>query len=205
MYLTAVILLILSSYLLGSFPTAYIFVKLIKGEDIRDHGSGNVGATNAARVLGKKIAVVVFAIDVLKGTAAVTLLPVLFAKITPGSSGFQTGIYILAGAAAIAGHIWTVFLKFKGGKGVATTAGVMAGLSPVILCTGLLLWIIVFSIWRYVSLASISAAVALPILSLILGKGLDFIIFSCIICLIGVYAHRSNIKRLIQGTENRLR
>jgi glycerol-3-phosphate acyltransferase PlsY len=205
MYLTGTILIIFCSYLIGSFPTAYVFVRLFKRLDIREYGSGNVGATNAARVIGKKLALIVLALDFLKGTAAVTLLPIFFGKLFLKTGGFENIVYILAGAAVISGHIWTIFLKFKGGKGVATTAGVMAGLSPEILLSGLLLWLIIFFIWRYVSLASISAAIALPVLSLVFGKDLDFIIFVSIVCFVGVYSHRSNIRRLIQRNESKLR
>ena len=205
MYLLGLMFLILISYLIGSLPTAFIFVKVLKGLDIREHGSGNVGATNAARVIGKGAALIVFIIDFLKGTFAVTLLPIIISKIFMKTGDIESYMLIFSGAAVIAGHIWTVFLKFKGGKGVATTAGVMAGLAPVILIIGLVVWGIVFSIWRYVSLASLCAAVLLPILSVILGKDLSFIIFCSVLCLIGVYAHRSNIKRLIQGTEKKLR
>ena len=205
MNIIGALVLIICAYLIGSFPTAYVFVKIVKRTDIREHGSGNVGATNAARVIGKGPALVVFVIDFLKGTITVTLLPYLLSKLFFQTGGFGSHVVILSGAAVIAGHIWTIFLKFKGGKGVATTAGVMAGLAPVILLFGLIVWIIIFIIWHYVSLASLCAAVLLPVLSVILGKNLDFVIFSSVLCLVGVYAHRLNIKRLIQGNEKKLR
>ena len=113
-------------------------------------------------------------------------------------------VYILIGGAVIAGHVWTVFLKFKGGKGVATTAGVMAGLAPLVLVFSLIVWIAVFSIWKYVSLASIVAASALPVFALSSGRSLGFVIFCVIICLVGVHKHKANIKRLLQGTEDKI-
>jgi glycerol-3-phosphate acyltransferase PlsY len=196
-----IILAILLAYLLGSVPTAFIFGKLLKGIDIREYGSGNVGATNIARTLGKGYGVVVLLLDFLKGFIAVTVLPLLIFK------GAETSeaIYIILGAAAIAGHIWTIFLKFKGGKGVATTAGVMIGLAPVILLSCFVIWIIIFAIWRYVSLASIIAAIFLPIFAVITGRDISFIIFCAFLCLVGVYMHKGNIKRLIQGNESKLK
>ncbi|MDP8258082.1 MAG: glycerol-3-phosphate 1-O-acyltransferase PlsY [Candidatus Aadella gelida] len=196
---------LLVAYLLGSFPTAFIFGEAIKGIDIREHGSGNVGATNVYRTVGKFAGIVVFIIDVLKGTAAVVLLP-LAIKAIGGDANitFSYYFYISLGACVIAGHMWTCFLGFKGGKGVATTAGVLAGLAPGILGICLVVWIVVFSIWKYVSLASICSAVSMPVFALIFGKSLEFIIFTAVLSMIGVYAHRSNIRRLMQGTENRL-
>ena len=198
-----VILSVVAAYLLGAIPTAYIFGKVLKGIDIREHGSGNVGATNVFRTVGKAPGIVVFIIDFMKGFLAVTLIPVLLGEIAPEAS-IQPYLYILLGAAAICGHIWTVFLKFKGGKGVATTAGVMSGLSPAIFGLGLLVWVAIFAIWRYVSLASIAAATSLPILAVILGKDLSFIIFCSVLCVIGIFSHRSNIQRLIKGKEKKI-
>ncbi|RKY43152.1 MAG: acyl-phosphate glycerol 3-phosphate acyltransferase [Candidatus Makaraimicrobium thalassicum] len=197
---------IITAYLVGAIPTAYIFGRILKGIDIREYGSGNVGATNVVRAVGKIPGIIVLAIDFLKGVAVVTVIPPNIQRFFPEAAGSQAYgfIYILAGAAAIAGHIWPVFLKFKGGKGVATSAGVMAGLSPWILLAGLGIWAVVFSIWKYVSLASVVAAVALPVLAVLAGKKLDFIIFCAVLCLVGVCTHRSNIKRLIQGTEGRI-
>jgi glycerol-3-phosphate acyltransferase PlsY len=111
----------------------------------------------------------------------------------------------MSGACAIAGHIWPVFLNFKGGKGVATTAGVLAGISPAVAGTGLLVWIAVFFIWKYVSLASISAAASLPLAGVIMGKDIALTGFLCVVAVMGVFSHRDNIRRLIKGTESRLR
>lgn len=195
---------IIIAYLLGSIPTGYIFGKLLKGVDIRHHGSGNVGATNVFRVIGKGPGIVVLFLDGFKGYLAVKVIPVLL-PVSRGADGqVPVEFLIFLGAAAVAGHIWTVFLRFKGGKGVATTAGIMIALAPGIFMSGLVVWAIVFFLSKYVSLASICAAVALPILSIITGKGLSFIIFTSILCMVGVWSHRTNIKRLIQGTENRM-
>ncbi|MFH1552381.1 MAG: glycerol-3-phosphate 1-O-acyltransferase PlsY [Candidatus Omnitrophota bacterium] len=199
-----VALSVIAAYLIGAFPTAYVAGKLLKGIDIRKYGSGNVGATNVFRTLGKVPGFLVFAIDFLKGTAAVTLIPLGLQKISPDIVGTYGFIYIMLGAAAISGHIWPVFLAFKGGKGVATTAGVMVGLSPGIFLVCFAVWIIVFAIWKYVSLASIIAAVALPVFAALAGKSLDFILFCAVLCMVGIYAHRDNIRRLIQGTEGKI-
>ncbi len=195
---------ILIAYLIGSIPVGYIFGKVLKGVDIRQHGSGNVGATNVFRVVGKGAGIVVLFLDGLKGYLAVKLIPVLL----PGSAGPEGEVsivfLILLGSAAVAGHIWTVFLKFKGGKGVATTAGIMIALAPGVFLGGLIVWVLVFFVSKYVSLASMCAAVSLPIISLVTGKSLSFIFFASILCMVGVWSHRSNIKRLIQGAENKI-
>jgi glycerol-3-phosphate acyltransferase PlsY len=194
---------VIISYLLGSIPTAYIFARAVMGIDIRVHGSGNVGATNVARVMGKRAGMAVFALDLLKGMLSVTVIPAFLAG-TFSVSQPPDLVYILSGMAAIVGHIWTVFLKFKGGKGVSTTAGVIAGIHPFIMLGCLAVWVIIFAIWKYVSLASIAAAIALPVLAVIVVKDTAFVVFCGVICLLGVYAHRSNIKRLIQGKETKI-
>lgn len=196
-----IIAAIVVAYILGSIPTAYIFGKILKGIDIRKQGSGNVGATNVFRVIGKGPAIVVFIIDVLKGFIAVTVIPYYLQSLVPEIPYI---VYLILGAAAIAGHIWTCFLRFKGGKGVSTTAGVMAGLSPWVMVGGLVVWIIVFSLWKYVSLASISAAVSIPIIAVATGQTIEFVIFSACLCMVGVFSHKANIQRLIQGTEKKM-
>lgn len=198
-------ILILFAYLIGSIPTGYIFGRALKGIDIREHGSGNLGATNVFRVIGKVPGICVFIIDFVKGMLVVVLVPVILQRFSPALSQKISGFFcIFLGLSVIAGHIWTIFLKFKGGKGVATTAGVIAGLAPWLFLTCFGVWIVVFMIWRYVSLASISAAVVMPILALFSGKRMEFSIFCIILCLVAVYSHMSNIKRLIKGTENKI-
>jgi glycerol-3-phosphate acyltransferase PlsY len=199
-YLIACVVL---SYLLGSTPTAYIFAKAVMGLDIREHGSGNVGATNVARIMGKRVGMAVFILDFLKGMLSVTVIPVFLAGILSVSQPPEL-TYILSGTAAIVGHIWTIFLKFKGGKGVSTTAGVIAGIHPIIMLGGLVVWVIIFAIWKYVSVASIAAAISLPILAVVMAQDTAFVVFCCVVCLLGVYSHRANIRRLIQGQETKI-
>jgi acyl phosphate:glycerol-3-phosphate acyltransferase len=193
-----------AAYIVGSIPTAYIFGKMLKGIDIRKYGSGNVGATNVFRTVGKLPGIIVLVLDYIKGFIPVTLFPQVVRMLTDDPVA-ESGILIIAiASAAIAGHIWTCFLGFKGGKGVATTAGVMTGLYPGIFLAGLIIWVAVFMIGKYVSLASIIAAASLPVLALVFQKSLTDIIFMSILCVIGLYSHRSNIKRLIQGEEKRI-
>ncbi|MFH1878516.1 MAG: glycerol-3-phosphate 1-O-acyltransferase PlsY [Candidatus Omnitrophota bacterium] len=197
-------LCMIASYLLGSVPTGYLFAKILRGIDIRDFGSGNVGATNVFRTVGKVPGIIVFVLDFMKGFVAAVFIPVFFKNLFFPYENVGAYIGILSGTAAIAGHIWTVFLNFKGGKGVATTAGVVAGLSPLVVIVCFCLWFFVMSVWKYVSLASIAAAVALPVVAVIAGKDFYFIVFCCVLCLLGAYSHRSNIKRLLSGNEAKI-
>lgn len=199
-----IIAAVVTAYIIGSIPTAYIAGKAIKGIDIRDHGSGNVGATNVFRSVGKIPAVAVFIIDCLKGVISVTLIPYGAQMITTAPAARSNVFYILLALASIVGHIWTCFLNFRGGKGVATAAGAIIGLYPLLFSGGLFVWIIIFSLWKYVSLASIFAAVSLPLLAVIFNNDLSTVIFMSILSLGAVYSHRENIRRLIQGKENKL-
>ena len=198
--ITSLILIGTASYLFGSVPWAFIIGR-INGIDIRKHGSGNPGATNVMRVLGRKWGILCFVLDFLKG-----LLPVLAVKILTAS---PDDLVITAGLAAVAGHIWSVFLKFKGGKGMATGGGVLVGIAPYsFICTGLI-WIIVFYSTRYVSAASVIAAAALPLSSFIFSKtGLSplsarFQIFLLVLAIVTIAKHHGNIRRLINGTEHK--
>ena len=191
------------SYLIGAIPFAYIMVKLIKKTDLRTVGSGNVGATNAMRVLGWKLGLVVFLLDFLKGFIAVGLVSGIFGSLTILDSSPNL-IRIIAGICAICGHVWTVFLKFKGGKGVATSAGVFAFLIPIPFLLTLVVFILVVSISRFVSLGSISAASAFPILTFVFKQDLDLKIFTIFLAVLVTLTHISNLKRLINGTEKRL-
>ncbi len=200
---------IIFSYLLGAFPTAYLAGRLLKGEDIRKLGSGNVGATNALRVLGKGPGITVLLIDVLKGALAVT-----------AAGDFIIGNYnqelpaVLVragcGMAAVAGHNWPVFLGFKGGKGVATTLGVLVGLAlriqglGVILGLVVLTWAAVFAVTRIVSIASVSAGILLPVYLAVFGFPVFWIAAGGIFGLLGVFRHRSNIVRFLKGREKRI-
>lgn len=193
---------ILTSYLIGSIPTAYIFGRLLKGVDIRQFGSGNVGATNVFRVVGRFPGILVLAIDIFKGFMCATYIASFFMYISPAA---RPELYrVLVGLGAIAGHNWTVFLRFKGGKGVATSAGVVIGLIPNIFWLGFLVWGVSFFITGYISFASIVASISIPIFTLIFGAPSEIRIFMSLLCLIIVYKHRSNIKRLKNGTEKRI-
>ena len=194
---------LISAYLIGSIPTAYILGRLIKGIDIRRFGSGNIGATNTFRVMGKAPGLVVLAIDILKGFICVSYIADLFLYISPAA---RPELYkVLVGLATITGHNWTVFLKFKGGKGVATSAGVVIGLIPKIFWFGFSVWLIVFALTGFVSLASIIASVSIPVFTLIFGEPTEIIVFMSLLCLAIVYKHRSNIQRLKSGEEKRIK
>lgn len=195
-------------YLFGSFPAGY-FAGRLAGIDVRQTGSGNIGATNVLRVLGKRWGYPVFLIDAFKGFAAVRVA-FLLVNYWPGAKPYAEYIAILAAIMSVAGHSFPVWLKFKGGKGVATSAGALAGLVPLAVPFVMLVWIVVFEISRYVSLASVIAAIALPIIVSLLArwKFVDtwaFIYFSVIIMLLVLWRHRSNLSRLLHGTEQRFR
>lgn len=194
------ILILMSCYLIGSIPTAYIFGYLFKRIDIREAGSGNVGATNVYRVVGKLAGLLVLAIDIFKGYVCVTFIPAIF-DLQPTAHHSQL---LLFGLSAILGHNWPIFLKFKGGKGVAVSAGVLSGIMPDVLYYCLVVWLIVFILTRYVSLASIIASMTLPITILFLNMAIKEILFGVTLCLLSSYKHRANIRRLILGQEPRL-
>ncbi len=195
---------ILLSYLIGSIPTAYVYGKLARGIDIRGHGSGNIGATNTFRVLGKGPGIFVLVCDILKGVVAVVGVAFVL-KISGVLSCAALGL------AAVAGHNWTVFLNFKGGKGIATSLGVLLGLAmsfpglwPALGLT-LLVWVSVFMMTGYVSLASMIAAIGLPVFVLSLHLSPEMAILSAVLCIFVIIRHKSNITRLLSGTENRVR
>ncbi|MBW6515603.1 MAG: glycerol-3-phosphate 1-O-acyltransferase PlsY [Candidatus Cloacimonetes bacterium] len=199
--LSNLVLIIVVSYLMGSVPFGYLLGKIIKRIDIREHGSGNVGATNVLRVLGWKIGLIAFLLDLLKGFGAV-----LFAKLIMPESSL---IYIFAGLTAIVGHMFTIFLRFKGGKGVATSAGVFAALIPVSILIALLCFIVVTIISRYVSLSSIVAAIALIVVQSVFTfrngmQNIEYLILVIIVAGFIVFKHKTNISRLINGTENKI-
>ncbi|MEA2011477.1 MAG: glycerol-3-phosphate 1-O-acyltransferase PlsY [Verrucomicrobiota bacterium] len=195
--------LFLASYLLGSIPFAFLAGKM-KGIDIRKHGSGNIGATNALRVLGKPIGVCCFLLDFLKGFFPVFLASKYLLTDYPFAS-----VVITLGC--VIGHIFTCFLKFKGGKGVATSAGTLTALAPLPVLIAFLCWIIIFKISGYVSLGSICAAVICPVLTITMklsAKGnypVPNIVLICFLSLIIIIRHKTNIKRLLKGEENKFR
>ena len=193
-------------YFLGSFPAGY-FAGRLAGVDIRSVGSGNIGATNVLRTLGKRWGYPVFLIDALKGFASVRLAFILV-KYWPSAQPHAEYIAILTAIMSVAGHMFPVWLRFKGGKGVATTAGALLGLMPWAVPCAFLVWFIVFKISRYVSLASIVAAISLPIIAGLFAhwKFIDtwaLVYFSLLITALVLWRHRSNFSRLLKGTEQR--
>jgi glycerol-3-phosphate acyltransferase PlsY len=197
--LTSPWLCLVISYLAGSIPSAYIAGKL-NGVDLREHGSGNLGATNVVRVLGSRIGAAVFAVDVLKGFLPVYFLPPLADTLRPEAWALAFGI------AAIAGHVKPVFLLWRGGgKGVATAAGVFAALAPIPSLVAFTVWVFVFIGTRYVSVASLAGALALPLSILIITRDGRSTIFvaSCVIAAFVIWTHRANIGRLRRGDEHR--
>jgi acyl phosphate:glycerol-3-phosphate acyltransferase len=193
-------------YFFGSFPAGY-FAGRITGVDIRSTGSGNIGATNVLRALGKRWGYAVFAIDALKGFAAVRLAFFLV-RYWPPATAYVEYFAILTAIMSVAGHMFPVWLRFKGGKGVATSAGALFGLMPWAVPCVFLVWLLAFEISRYVSLASIVAAVALPVIVTLFvhWKFIDtaaLIYFSLLITVLVLWRHRSNFSRLLKGTEQR--
>lgn len=191
---------ILIAYLLGGIPAAYIAGRSLRGIDLREHGSGNLGTTNVYRVLGAKAAVPVFAFDIAKGAAAVLILP----RFT-GSP--HASLWALAyGLAAIAGHVRSPYLGWSsGGKGVATALGVFAALVPWATLAALVAWIAVFALSRFVSLASLTSAVVLPIaIAIFDGARSPVFVLSLVVSLAVFWTHRTNIHRLRHGEEHRL-
>ncbi|MCE5251206.1 glycerol-3-phosphate 1-O-acyltransferase PlsY [bacterium] len=199
------ILLIVLSYCIGSIPTSIIFGKVFRGIDVREHGSRNPGATNTFRVLGKRIGITVGLIDIFKGFFCVVFLT----GFVPSDPSVSLEVRrILAGLAAISGHVWTVFAGFKGGKGVGTAFGVFLGLSPVPSLIAVVVWVALTFGTGYVSVGSIAAAAVLPASVIILGivRGNQSVLLSALSVIIGllvIVRHRSNIVRLMKGEENR--
>lgn len=194
------LLLLVVAYLVGGFPSAYVAGKATRHIDLREHGSGNLGATNVYRVLGPRVAAVVFAVDVAKGAAPVLFLPRWTAA---GASPHWALAY---GLAAIAGHVRTPYLLWKaGGKGVATGAGVFLALAPLCTLVALAVWAIVLGLFRIVSLASLAAAAAL-VVALGIGVGVRSPVFALgvVVAAFVCWTHRANLARLRQGTEPRI-
>ncbi len=195
--------LLCAAYLLGSIPTGVLVGRFVKGVDVRQHGSGNVGATNVARVVGKVPGLLVLAVDMVKGW-----LPVAFfgpVAVHWGSGVSADTARILLGVAAVAGHIWNPFLQFQGGKGVATALGVLFGLDRRIGFGALGVWVGVAVLTRYVSVASVSAAVAAPFLMALLALPTSWILGGIGVGLAIVARHRPNFLRLLHGEEHRMK
>ncbi len=197
-----IFLAIILSYLLGSIPTSYMVGRLWKGIDLRKHGSGNVGATNTFRVLGPIPGVTVLLVDILKGLVAVYFI----SRLAVSGSIPDEWIKVFCGIAVICGHNWTIFLKFKGGRGVATSIGVFFGLAWQAIGIAFLIGIIIILFTRYVSLGSILGAFAFPFLVAFLPfeRPLPYFWLALLAALLVIMKHIPNIKRLIKGKENRL-
>jgi acyl phosphate:glycerol-3-phosphate acyltransferase len=197
-------LVALAAYLIGSIPSGYLAGRA-KGIDLRKEGSGNIGATNALRVLGKKWGYLVFAADIFKGWLSVTLAYALANRYAPEQ---VTVAGILAALFAVVGHNFPVWLGFKGGKGIATSAGIMIALFPIwIFLVALGVWVALFYGTRYVSVASIAGAISLPVTTglLALGGKCDWLLVpvAVLMCILATWRHKSNIQRLLAGTEKK--
>jgi glycerol-3-phosphate acyltransferase PlsY len=199
----AFIVIAVAAYLLGSIPTGYLVARA-KGIDIRAVGSGNIGATNVFRMVGKPAGVFALIVDGLKGYAACTWLCDWVLALSGGPTTDTEHYRILAGITAVLGHNFTCWLKFKGGKGIATSAGVFFALAPLAASIALGTWIIVFALGRYVSVASLAAAVALPAAVWLTPNSLTLRIVTTALGLLAIYKHKGNIQRLARGTENRV-
>lgn len=189
-----VVVLMIVAYILGSIPNALWIGKVFKGIDVREHGSKNTGSTNAARVLGAKLGILTLILDISKGA-----IPTLIATMLLDSSISV----ILVGICAILGHSFSIFMKFKGGKAVATTVGVFIVLVPGAILLAAVIFFLVFGITRYVSLSSMIGAISLPIWIIIFYKNIPLTIFGIIITILIIVRHKSNIQRLLNGTESK--
>jgi acyl phosphate:glycerol-3-phosphate acyltransferase len=219
------------SYIIGSIPTSLMAGKMLKGIDIRNFGSGNAGGTNAFRVLGWKVGLTVTLIDIVKGVVAAVSVVAFFRHhpidVFPDLN--DVALRLLAGISAVIGHVFTLFAGFKGGKGVSTAAGMLIGIAPVSMLMVIAVFLLTVYISRHVSVASMLAAVAFPLIIAIrkyifeLGGGLDYyiklfgsklffhdsldyhlMIFGLIVAIAIIYTHRANIRRLLSGTESRV-
>jgi glycerol-3-phosphate acyltransferase PlsY len=205
MTLLTVILLAALSYIIGSVPFGLLISKA-KGVDIRKQGSGNIGATNVLRCLGKPLGITCFVLDALKGYLPAALFPLIASRLLAQASDagkVDPTFGILFGTAAILGHNFPVFLNFKGGKGVATSAGVLLGVAPLAVVIGLATWVIVFKLSGYVSLGSIIATLVVIITGWAAGYGPVIATALTLLGGLSIYRHRSNIQRLLAGTENK--
>ncbi|MCC3144812.1 glycerol-3-phosphate 1-O-acyltransferase PlsY [Halanaerobium sp. Z-7514] len=192
-----IIIAILISYLIGSIPSGLLLTKSVLKKDVRNYGSGNIGATNVARVMGLKAGVLVAVFDILKGFLGVLVGQAII--------GDPVSVYVLLVAmAAIAGHDWSIFLGFTGGKGVATTFGVILRLYPLAFLIYALIWLFLVIKTRYVSLGSIIGSLSLPFVIYFSGFSGAHILFGALLSLFVIFTHRANINRLMNGEENRM-
>jgi glycerol-3-phosphate acyltransferase PlsY len=190
-----IILFTIAAYLVGSIPTSIVLAKLFSRDDIRKSGSGNIGATNASRIHGKKFGALTFLGDMLKG----------FLPVWSGTLIFDSPLLFAAiGLAAFLGHLFPVYLKFKGGKGIATAFGIFLCLAPAVILIELLIFVLIAFLWRYVSLASLTASATIPLLMLAFSCEPPVILLGVVMAILIFIKHIDNIKRLISGTENRI-
>jgi acyl phosphate:glycerol-3-phosphate acyltransferase len=194
-YVLGFVVLFVLAYLFGSIPFGLVIGKIFYGVDVRQHGSGNVGTTNVFRVLGKKAGVAVLICDMLKGYIPGVLAAWLF----------NPWFAIFIAAAPVVGHMYSVFLKFKGGKGIATGAAAVAALVPLVFLCIVTTWVVLLLTTRYVSVASLAATTLVPVLTILLGEPLPYQIASVLVTIVIWWAHRGNLKRLRAGEEHRVR
>lgn len=194
------ILLLLVAYLLGSFPTGFLAARILKGIDIREEGSGSMGATNVLRTLGKGPAIVVLLVDAAKGAGAIALAHLAYTFATSGQLSLPW-LVALAGLAAVFGHSWPIWLNFKGGKSVATSLGILLAMNWQVGLGTFGAFAVVVAISRIVSLSSIAAAIAVSLLMILLHQPLPYQLFGIAAGIYVIWRHRSNISRLLAGTE----
>lgn len=208
--MTSIIIVAIISYLIGSIMFSVIFTKKIAGFDVRTRGSGNAGSTNVLRTAGKKVAIITLICDILKGVVAV-LIGYIVGKLTKASVETSQMLILTAGVMVVLGHTFPIFFKFKGGKGVATSLGVLLMINWKIGLICLVFALLIMAVSRMVSLGSISAAILFPVLCIFINENylikanhFGYVLFGIILCLLVVFNHRSNLKRMINGKENKL-
>lgn len=196
--IAAFVAALLLAYLMGAIPFGVLVGTLFYHVDVREHGSGNVGTTNVFRVLGKKAGVVVLVCDMLKGFIPAFVAAQVWRETNPW-------LVIFVAAAPVVGHMFSVFLRGRGGKGVATGAGVVLALVPLAFGVIAVVWVLLILITRYVSLASLVATLLVPVFVIALGDPLPYVIAAVLVTVVIFWAHRGNIRRLLNGTENRVK
>lgn len=208
--MTSIIIVAIIPYLIGSIMFSVIFTKKIAGFDVRTRGSGNAGSTNVLRTAGKKVAIITLICDILKGVVAV-LIGYIVGKLTKASVETSQMLILTAGVMVVLGHTFPIFFKLKGGKGVATSLGVLLMINWKIGLICLVFALLIMAVSRMVSLGSISAAILFPVLCIFINENylikanhFGYVLFGIILCLLVVFNHRSNLKRMINGKENKL-
>ncbi len=200
-------LALVPSYLLGAVPFGFVLCKLLRGIDLREFGSGNIGSTNAMRALGKPLGVVAFLLDFAKGAVPVLVFAPLGAR-WAGAQSASGWLAVGCGAAAVCGHVWPVYLRFRGGKAVATGCGAIAAIDPIVVLGGAVAWVLALLVTRYASVASIAMTLAFPLLAAWRaaqrGEGGELVWGTAALALLVLVRHRANLGRLMAGTEPRI-